>query len=85
MLGLSLVVERKLWAHGLQQVWSRDLLLWDRWNPPRPGKEPMAPVLQGEFLTGDHQGSPQCLSLYLAQNNPEQQHSCLGSDVIDFH
>ena len=45
----------------------------------------MSPVLQGEFLTRDHQRSPQCLSLYLAQNNPELQHNCLGSDVTDFH
>ena len=41
-------------------------------------------ALHGEFLTMGRQGSPQYLSLYLAQNYPGHQHSCLGSDVIDF-
>jgi len=35
-------------------------LLQGRWNLPRPWIEPTSLVLEGRFLTTDHQGSPSC-------------------------
>ena len=55
----SLVAEHWLWDARLNNcsIWAQ--LPWGLWNLPRPGIEPMSPLLIGRFLTAGPPGKSQ--------------------------
>ena len=54
----SLVAEHRLQTRRLSSCGSRAQLLRGMWDPPRPGLEPVSPVLAGRFLTTALPGKP---------------------------
>ena len=65
--GLSLlrplVAEHRLQMHRLSNCGSRAQLLCGMWDLPRPGLEPVFPVLTGRFSTTAPPGKPSLFSL----------------------
>ena len=59
-----LVAECQLWSTGRVVVTHRPELLRSRWDPPRPGIEPVSPALAGWFLTTEPPGKPHPSVLY---------------------
>ena len=54
----SLVAEHRLQTRRLSSCGSRDQLLRGMWDLPRPGLEPVSPVLAGGFSTTAPPGKP---------------------------
>ena len=54
----SLVAEQRLQTHRLSSCGSRAQLLRGMWDLPRPGLEPVSPVLAGRFSTTAPPGKP---------------------------
>ena len=54
----SLVAEHRLQTRRLSNCGSRAQLLRGMWDPPRPGPEPLSPVLVGRFSTTAPPGKP---------------------------
>ena len=54
----SLVAEHRLQTHRLSNFGSRAQLLRGMWDLPRPGFEPVSPVLAGRFSTTAPPGKP---------------------------
>ena len=57
-IAASLVVEHKLQTRRLGSCGSRAQLLRGMWDLPRPGLEPVSPVLAGRFSTTAPPGKP---------------------------
>ena len=55
------------WAleHRLRSCGARAYLLCGMWDPPRPGLEPVSPVLAGRFLTTEPPEKPRVVVLEL--------------------
>ena len=60
----SLVEEHRLQTHKLSNCGSRAQLLRGMWDLPRPGLEPVSPVLVGRFSTTAPPGKPLYLYFY---------------------
>ena len=54
----SPVAEHRLQTRRLSSCGSRAQLLRDMWDLPRPGREPLSPVLAGRFSTTAPPGKP---------------------------
>ena len=57
-IAASLVAEHRLQTHRLSNCGSRAQLLCGMWDLPRPGLEPVSPVLAGGFSTTAPPGKP---------------------------
>ena len=57
-IAASLVAEHRLQMRRLSNCSSRAQLLRGMWDPPRPGLEPVSPVLAGGFSTTAPPGKP---------------------------
>ena len=60
----SLVAEHRLQTHRLSSCGSRAQLLRGMWELPRPGLEPVSPVLAGRFSTTAPPGKPYSFLYY---------------------
>ena len=60
----SLVAEHRLQTRRLSSCGSRAQLLRGMWDLPRPGLEPMSPVLAGRFSTTAPPGKPRHMYLF---------------------
>ena len=56
VLGLSLVVEHELWAHGLGSGTLQAWLTLGKWDLPGSGIKPMSPALAGGLATTELPG-----------------------------
>ena len=59
----SRVAEHRLQTRRLSNCGSRAQLLHGMWDPPRPGLEPVSPVLAGRLSTTVPPGKPACVFL----------------------
>ena len=57
-IAASLTVEHRLQTRRLSNCGSRAQLLHGKWDPPRPGLEPVSPALAGRFPTTAPPGKP---------------------------
>ena len=57
-VAVSLVVEHRLQTCRLSNCGSRAQLLRGRWDPPRPGLEPVSPASAGRLSTTASPGKP---------------------------
>ena len=60
-IAASLVAEHRLQMRRLTNCGSWAQLLWAMWDLPRPGLEPVSPVLAGGFSTTAPPGKPKDL------------------------
>ena len=57
-IAASLLAKHRLQTRRLSNCGSRAQLLYDMWDLPRPGLEPMSPALAGRFSTTTPPGKP---------------------------
>ena len=74
-------------AHGLSSCGTGAWLPCSMWDPPRPGIEPMSPVLAGRFFTTESPGKPSARlfqSLEFRRRWRGHQASSASKQLIDF-
>ena len=66
IIAASLVAEHRLQTRRLSSCGSRAQLLHSTWDLPRPGLEPVSPVLAGRFSTTAPPGKPYTVLMTVA-------------------